>query len=176
MSKKLKYVLLIILELSLVLCTRTYAHGGNITDWKNKDSTEITEYDGKYYGYHNENSVRHYHEVQWDEERQKWVIINPAVYYDENFNAMDNLKDEDSKKVSVKYYASVDGDTAKFELDGEIVTVRFLGIDTPETVHTQKEEQPYGKEASYYGNYRLYSYYSNNSNIRNYWIFKKEKK
>ena len=30
-----------------------------------------------------------------------------------------------------------------------------MGIDTPETVHTQKEEQPYGQEASNYTKTRL---------------------
>lgn len=50
----------------------------------------------------------------------------------------------------MKYSKSVDGDTAKFELDGKEITVRFLGIDTPETVHPTKGEEPYGKEASNY--------------------------
>ena len=48
----------------------------------------------------------------------------------------------------MKYVESVDGDTAKFELNGEKITVRFLGIDTPETVHPTKGEEFYGKEAS----------------------------
>lgn len=48
----------------------------------------------------------------------------------------------------------VDGDTAWFQVteDGIQVThtVRFLNIDTPETVHPDMEPQPYGKEASNY--------------------------
>ena len=57
--------------------------------------------------------------------------------------------------VEVVYSDSVDGDTAKFIMDGEKVTVRFLGIDTPETVHPTKEIEAYGKEASDYTKDRL---------------------
>ncbi|WP_461200338.1 thermonuclease family protein [Anoxybacillus sp. TBDG-1] len=38
----------------------------------------------------------------------------------------------------------VDGDTIKIKKDGEIVTVRLLNIDTPETY---REKQAYGEEA-----------------------------
>lgn len=48
----------------------------------------------------------------------------------------------------------VDGDTAWFMVieDGIPVThtVRFLNMDTPETLHPSMVEQPYGKEASEY--------------------------
>ena len=62
---------------------------------------------------------------------------------------------EDTTRIELEFYEAVDGDTAKFNLNNEIITVRFLGIDTPETVHTQKEEQPYGQEASNYTKTRL---------------------
>lgn len=44
----------------------------------------------------------------------------------------------------------VDGDTADFEVDGEIQRYRFLAIDTPETVHPKKEVEFMGPEASAY--------------------------
>lgn len=48
----------------------------------------------------------------------------------------------------------VDGDTAWFQVveNGILIThkVRFLNIDTPETVHPDKEIQPGGPEASAY--------------------------
>lgn len=47
--------------------------------------------------------------------------------------------------VLVKVVNVVDGDTIKVET-GE--TVRYIGIDTPETVHPDKPVQCYGKEAS----------------------------
>ena len=42
----------------------------------------------------------------------------------------------------------VDGDTAVIRVNGEDRRVRFLGVDTPETVHPNKPVQFYGKEAS----------------------------
>jgi len=44
----------------------------------------------------------------------------------------------------------VDGDTIVVEEDGRRVSVRLLGVDTPETVHPTKGVQPYGPEASAY--------------------------
>lgn len=41
-----------------------------------------------------------------------------------------------------------DGDTLKVEVEGREEKVRLLLIDTPETVHPDKEEQPFGKDAS----------------------------
>jgi len=74
----------------------------------------------------------------------------PSVYYGENFNITQNKhKNEPGTYITMVTLSSiVDGDTAKFVLNNEIVTVRFLGIDTPETVHPEKEIQNYGKEAS----------------------------
>ena len=48
-------------------------------------------------------------------------------------------------RILVKVTNVVDGDTIKIET-GE--TVRYIGVDTPETVHPSKPIQCYGKEAS----------------------------
>lgn len=48
----------------------------------------------------------------------------------------------------VTFNRKVDGDTAMFELDGELIKCRFLAIDTPESVKEGTEIQPYGIEAS----------------------------
>lgn len=53
-----------------------------------------------------------------------------------------------SEKIPVTLSKCVDGDTAKFELNHKIITARFLAIDTPETKHPTKGEEPWGKEAS----------------------------
>lgn len=42
----------------------------------------------------------------------------------------------------------LDGDTFQIKIKKEIVTVRMLGIDTPETVDPRKGIQCYGKQAS----------------------------
>lgn len=154
--KKIIRMLIILLMLIMMLNNiEVIAHGGNITGWKDKNSLEITQYNGKYYGYHNKDGVRHYHQVGWNEEKQKWEIVKTAVCYDENFNIINNTSNLKNEKIEVKYSESVDGDTAKFKLDEEIITVRFLGIDTPETVHPSLGEQPYGKEASNYTKEKL---------------------
>lgn len=51
--KKISRILIFILVLIMLLSVEVIAHGGNITGWKDKDSVEITQYNGKYYGYHN---------------------------------------------------------------------------------------------------------------------------
>lgn len=50
-------------------------------------------------------------------------------------------------KVEVKFVSCVDGDTARFIVNGKEEKVRFLGIDTPESTNTQEE---YGMDASDY--------------------------
>lgn len=55
-----------------------------------------------------------------------------------------------NERKEVKFLSCVDGDTAKFILDEDEIKARFLAIDTPETVHPTKKEEPYGKEASNY--------------------------
>ena len=42
----------------------------------------------------------------------------------------------------------VDGDTVVIQRDGESVSVRLIGVDTPETMHPQKAAEAFGKEAS----------------------------
>jgi micrococcal nuclease len=44
----------------------------------------------------------------------------------------------------------VDGDTIDVLIDGQEFRVRYIGVDTPETVHPTLGEQPYGSEASDY--------------------------
>lgn len=55
-----------------------------------------------------------------------------------------------AKTTKVKFKSCIDGDTAKFIMNKEEVTARFLAIDTPETKSPKKGTEPYGKEASNY--------------------------
>lgn len=141
-----------ILVIILSITTFTFAHGGNISGWKDKDSDKIISYDGKYYGYHNKDGVRHYHEVKWNDKNNRWDIVDSNIYYDKDFNitTLEELSknDKETEKVIVKFSEGVDGDTAKFDMNGEIIKVRFLAVDTPESVHPTKEVQAYGVEAS----------------------------
>ena len=145
--KKVKRSLILIIIL-VFIGNISLAHGGNITGWKDKNSKYITEYNGKYYGYHKQDGVVHYHQVKWNENDKRWTIVAPAVYYDKNFNKIENSDNNDTVKTEVKLVSVVDGDTAKFIMNGKKVTVRFLGINTKETVHTEIGEEAYGREAS----------------------------
>jgi micrococcal nuclease len=49
----------------------------------------------------------------------------------------------------------VDGDTAHIEVGGRDLDVRFIGVDTPETVAPDQPVQCYGPEASAYTTRRL---------------------
>ena len=60
-----------------------------------------------------------------------------------------------SGREEVTFSKCVDGDTAKFIINNKEETVRFLAVDTPETKHSTKGEEPYGKEASDYTCNRL---------------------
>ncbi|MBL1227269.1 thermonuclease family protein [Enterococcus sp. BWR-S5] len=51
--------------------------------------------------------------------------------------------------ITVSISKFVDGDTTEFIHNGEKMMVRFLLIDTPETVKPNTEVQPFGKEASH---------------------------
>lgn len=55
-----------------------------------------------------------------------------------------------AQEDQVTFSKCVDGDTAKFLLKGEEITVRFLAVDTPETKHPTKGKEPFGQEASDY--------------------------
>lgn len=51
--------------------------------------------------------------------------------------------------IEVKVTRVVDGDTVEVTMpNGQTEDVRLIGVDTPETVHPTKGEQPYGREAS----------------------------
>ena len=143
MKKKVFGSLFVIL---LFVSTTVYAHGGNISGYNDKYSDKIIEYNGEYYGYHKENDEIHYHKVEWNQEKQRWQIEDSTIYYDKNFNIIKDNNTE-TKKVEVTLNRVIDGDTAVFNMSNndELVTVRFLAINTPES--TSKVE-PYGKEAS----------------------------
>lgn len=55
-----------------------------------------------------------------------------------------NIKEDELYKV---VYV-LDGDSIKAKVDKHIITLRLLGIDTPETIDPRKPNQCYGKVAS----------------------------
>ncbi len=65
---------------------------------------------------------------------------NISEYFNNEDNNYIEEIEEKNKKIRVKYYSCIDGDTAKFILNEEIIKVRFLGIDAPETPNSPREE------------------------------------
>ncbi len=55
-----------------------------------------------------------------------------------------------AKQENVSFSKCVDGDTIKIKKEGKEYTVRFLAVDTPETVKRNNPVEPFGKEASNY--------------------------
>ena len=55
-----------------------------------------------------------------------------------------------SNKFTVKLDKCIDGDTARFFINGESKTVRFLSINAPEIAHDDVLEEFYGDESSEY--------------------------
>lgn len=82
--------------------------------------------------------------------------IDISSYIDKisaNLNGTESIKtvsSTSSDKETVELIKCVDGDTATFNINGKRKKVRFLGIDTPESVHPYKEVEEYGKDASEY--------------------------
>lgn len=67
-----------------------------------------------------------------------------------NLENITTVSSTSSDKEVVELVKCVDGDTATFKINGKNKKVRFLGIDTPESVHPYKEVEEYGKDASEY--------------------------
>ena len=74
------------------------------------------------------------------------IIAAIAAYF---FGGQNFLTQQDDSGFIVGTVTRVvDGDTAVITVDGTERRVRFLGVDTPETVHPNKPVQYFGPEAS----------------------------
>ncbi len=74
---------------------------------------------------------------------QEPYAVQPEIKYQ-------NTNSEPEKPV-IKYYPVVkviDGDTLSVNIDGQIQTIRLIGINTPETVDPRKPVECFGLEAS----------------------------
>ena len=61
-----------------------------------------------------------------------------------DFSGMDFFEDGYER---VKYMYTIDGDTANFNMGGQGVKCRFIGIDTPEIGRDGKKNDPFAEEA-----------------------------
>lgn len=130
----MKYVKIIVLFIIMLSGFLVDASSGSIRQ------SSVIKCGSKYYGSHG--SPMHWHIVE--KKDGKWVSVSDEV------DEPSCYADIPNEKVEVKFNKCVDGDTVKVNLDGEVKTVRFLAIDTPESVHPEKEVEAFGKEASDY--------------------------
>lgn len=72
--------------------------------------------------------------------------LNAIENFDENVLGTDTqTPSQDIETASILYV--IDGDTIKVSLDGEEISVRLLGIDTPEIHNPKVKKECYGEEA-----------------------------
>lgn len=79
------------------------------------------------------------------------TTTNVIIPSDKLTIATSNPAPETETKSQYTYYAIssvVDGDTVKVNINGNIETLRLIGLDTPETVDPRKPVQCFGIEAS----------------------------
>lgn len=75
------------------------------------------------------------------------LLIGGAITY----AGIQNRTKSYSAQHNVNFYKVekvLDGDTAQLNINGQIRTVRFIGMDTPEVVDPRKTVQCFGREAS----------------------------
>ena len=122
-----------------LLVPNVYAHSSNVKGYKEKDSNYISKCNNKYYGYHKNKGKNHWHEVKY--KKDKWDIVDSDKTFEKN-------PCSSSEKKQAVFVNCVDGDTAVLKVDQKELRYRFLGVDTPESVHPTKEVEVYAKEAS----------------------------
>lgn len=127
------------IKISFLLIVMLIGFSVNATSGSIRQSSVI-KCGSKYYGSHG--SPMHWHIVE--KENGKWVSVSNEV------DEPSCYADIPNEKVEVTFNKCVDGDTIKVNMDGEVKTVRFLAIDTPESVHPEKKVEAFGKEASDY--------------------------
>lgn len=72
------------------------------------------------------------------------VSVGIAIYPPNNDASQILTPTEDLARVT----RVIDGDTIEVDINGSVYRVRYIGIDTPETVHPSKPQECFGEEAS----------------------------
>lgn len=130
--------LLLILITFFSVATSVQAHEANVKGHLEKDSRYISTCNDKFYGYHKQGGNNHWHEVVFKD--GEWSIVDPSLII------ADNPCNESIEKV--EFEKCVDGDTVVLMINGKKTKIRFLAVDTPESVHPTKDVELYSKEAS----------------------------
>ena len=77
-----------------------------------------------------------------------FILMIGIFIYENYFNKIETISPKVEDKIEVTLNRCVDGDTAWFNFNDQKIKTRFLAIDTPETVHPNKNIELYGKDAS----------------------------
>ena len=76
------------------------------------------------------------------------LLLLVAVVLLRPWESWDELGGDEPRSAQAYVTRVVDGDTIEVRLDGEEEDVRYIGVDTPETVKPGEPVQCYGKRAS----------------------------
>jgi micrococcal nuclease len=83
------------------------------------------------------------------------VVLLAALVLLRPWESLDELgREEEPRSASAYVSRVVDGDTVEVQLDGETEDVRYIGVDTPETVKPGAPVECFGPQASAF-NHRL---------------------
>jgi micrococcal nuclease len=95
--------------------------------------------------------------VQKEEANKEAVQQEEATSETADSTVTNQVKEEEAKVESetpsdrntfdAEVVSVTDGDTIKVKINGQVESVRFLLVDTPETNHPRLGEQPFGQEA-----------------------------
>lgn len=77
----------------------------------------------------------------------RWEQATRTVYITTSSGTKDPVQ---GNRLAVEVVRVVDGDTIVVKYNDKEERLRLIGVDTPESVHPEKGEQPFGKEASDY--------------------------
>lgn len=77
-----------------------------------------------------------------------WLTLVVSMFLEGCSNITSEKQPSHNDKQQVTLVKNVDGDTSDFLVNGKTKRVRYLLIDTPESVKPNTPIQPYGKEAS----------------------------
>lgn len=77
-----------------------------------------------------------------------WLTLVVSMFLASCSNTTSEKQPSHNDKQQVTLVKNVDGDTSDFSVNGKTKRVRYLLIDTPESVKPNTPIQPYGKEAS----------------------------
>lgn len=125
----MKKIFILLLALSLTGCksTKTLEEKGHENT---KDPTTIVEED------------------DYKELEEKAYGVRDSIKYDVANTLHFGAVPKERRFEEAEVLRVIDGDTIEVKIEGEKEIVRLIGVDSPESVHPDKDPEPFGKESS----------------------------